>query len=85
MEYIGHLEGERTQLLIEHLKGTAELCESFAAKFGKEQWGYCCGLLHDIGKYSSEFQKRIRGESNAEVDHSTAGAQIGRASCRERV
>ena len=51
MEYIGHLEGERTQLLIEHLKGTAELCESFAAKFGKEQWGYCCGLLHDIGKY----------------------------------
>lgn len=30
MEYIGHLKGERTQLLIEHLKGTAELCESFA-------------------------------------------------------
>ena len=76
MEYIGHLKGERTQLLIEHLKGTAELCESFAAKFGKEQWGYCCGLLHDIGKYSSEFQKRIRGESNAAVDHSAAGAQI---------
>lgn len=76
MEYIGHLEGERTQLLIEHLKGTAELSESFAAKFGKEQWGYCCGLLHDIGKYSSEFQKRIKGESNAKVDHSTAGAQV---------
>ena len=36
MEYIGHLKGERTQLLIEHLKGTAELCESFAAKFGME-------------------------------------------------
>ena len=57
MEYIGHLEGERTQLLIEHLKGTAELCESFAAKFGKEQWGYCCGPFMILENIRQNFKK----------------------------
>ena len=36
--------------------------------------GYAAGLLHDIGKYSPEFQKRLAG-ANIRVDHSTAGAQ----------
>ena len=35
-------------------------------------------LLHDIGKYSTEFQKRLDG-SEASVDHSTAGAQLATA------
>ena len=32
--------------------------------------------LHDIGKYSVDFLKRITGESNQRVDHSTAGARV---------
>ena len=39
MEYIGHLEGERTQLLIEHLKGTAELCENVLQAIWKGAMG----------------------------------------------
>ena len=35
--------------------------------------GYCCGMLHDIGKYSEEFQKKIKYDTNEQVDHSTAG------------
>lgn len=31
-----------------------------------------CGLAHDIGKYSDEFQLRLRG--GKKVDHATAGA-----------
>ena len=76
MKYIAHKEQEREQTIKEHLCGTAQLADEFAEKFGKGEWGYCCGKMHDIGKYSSEFQKRIRGESNAAVDHSAAGAQI---------
>lgn len=76
MEYLAHIDGEREQSVKEHLQRTAELAEKFAAKFGKADWGYCCGLLHDIGKYSQEFQCKIQKNLNIQVDHSTAGAKI---------
>ena len=50
MEYLAHTDKNRTQTMKEHLYGTAELAGKFAGRFGKEEWGYCCGLLHDIGK-----------------------------------
>ena len=50
MNYLAHRDEEREQLLLEHLEGTAKRAQYFAGKFGKEDWGYCCGLLHDIGK-----------------------------------
>lgn len=78
MEYIAHIDdkGQRIQTIEEHLKGTAKLAGDFAEKFGKQDWGYCCGMLHDIGKYSIDFQKRIKGESEQKVDHATAGARV---------
>ena len=33
-----------------------------------------CGLLHDLGKYSREFQDRLAG--GRRCDHATAGAQV---------
>ena len=80
MEYIAHKNGERVQTVKEHLYGTAELAGSFAEKFGKKEWGYCCGMLHDLGKYSTEFQKKIQNDTNERVDHSTAGAKV----CNEK-
>ena len=74
--YIAHKEGEREQTLKQHLEETARLAGQFAARFGKEDWGYCCGLLHDIGKYSDDFQSKIIENNNNMVDHSTAGAQL---------
>lgn len=74
--YIAHKEAGRIQTIKEHLQGTAMLASSFAERFGKAQWGYCCGMLHDIGKYSTEFQKKIWEDTNAQVDHSTAGAKL---------
>ena len=76
MKYIAHLEGGREQTVKEHLQGTAKLSAEFAKKFGKEEWGYCCGYLHDIGKYSVEFQHKIRENGNEQIDHSTAGAKV---------
>ena len=79
MEYIAHKDGERIQSVKEHLEGTAQRAGDFAEKFGKREWGYCCGKLHDIGKYSKEFQKKIQENTNDRVDHATAGAQV----CKE--
>lgn len=76
MEYLAHIDGDREQSVKEHLQGTAELAGDFAAKFGKTDWGYCCGMLHDIGKYSSEFQWKIQENLKTQVDHSTAGAKV---------
>lgn len=64
-----HPEGQSIEA---HLKGTGELAEAFAAEFGAAANGKLCGLAHDIGKYSDEFQLRLRG--GKKVDHATAGA-----------
>lgn len=61
------------QTILQHCLNTAEQTRIFAESFGCGGYGYFCGMLHDIGKYSREFQNRIRGANNM-VDHSTAGA-----------
>lgn len=87
MEYIAHLKETDSasgtenvdrlpdsdkQPLHSHLEGTARIAESFAIIPWKDV-AYDCGQLHDVGKYQSSFQKRIRGAS-IRVDHSTCGA-----------
>lgn len=63
-------------LLSEHLRETGRLAGEFAKHFGAgaEVLAQQAGLLHDLGKYSSEFQQRLQGDPTR-VDHSTAGAQ----------
>ncbi len=75
--YIAHrAEDGRAQSVKAHLEGTAALSEAFASAFGAAEWGRWAGLAHDIGKYSSAFQRRINDPDHApRTDHSTAGAQ----------
>ena len=68
-------EDQVVQPLKEHLENVGELCGRFAGKFGFEDVGRVLGLLHDVGKYSDDFQNRIQ-HSGPKVDHSTAGAKI---------
>ncbi len=84
LQYIAHLkenilqDGQNAedlqsiQTVKEHLEGTAALAESFAIPQLKTI-AYDSAILHDIGKYQAEFQKRIRG-AGIFVDHSTCGA-----------
>jgi CRISPR-associated endonuclease/helicase Cas3 len=65
------------QPLAEHLRAVASLAGARGAKFGAGEAAALAGLLHDLGKYSVAFQRRIRG-SGASVDHATAGAQTVR-------
>lgn len=73
---IAHIDAEgNIQEVKEHLLGTAKRAKEFASGFNCESAAFLCGLLHDIGKYSDAFQKRIRNPlPSNRVDHSTAGA-----------
>ena len=62
------------QELKTHLTNVAELSQQFADNFNAGELAYTSGLLHDLGKYSAEFQKRLEGK-DIRVDHSTAGAK----------
>nr|WP_295710647.1 CRISPR-associated helicase Cas3' [uncultured Halomonas sp.] len=65
------------QTLDDHLKCVAEMAATRAERFGMADAGYVAGLLHDLGKYSAPFQRRLEG-SQERVDHSTAGALVAR-------
>lgn len=77
MKFLAHIsdDREREQSVREHLEGVATLAKEFADEFGYGDWAYGAGMLHDIGKYSEKFQRRLRG-SGEKVDHATAGAQL---------
>ena len=61
------------QLLKEHLINVAERASEFGKDFNAGPVAYTSGILHDLGKYSADFQKRLEGNPRR-VDHSTAGA-----------
>ncbi len=62
-------------LLSSHLEATGDLAEAFLARAGLQGFGLAAGLLHDVGKYTQAFQRRLAG-STERVNHSTAGAKI---------
>ena len=79
LTYLAHLdpEGKRDpQLLLDHLRYVARLAEGFAPTPEMKEAARQCGLYHDAGKYSEDFQKYLLGQKHGRVDHSTAGAQI---------
>lgn len=61
MAYIAHVRksGER-QPLRDHLHGVAEKSSKSSNKVGLAMEGELLGLLHDLGKYSNEFQNYIK-------------------------
>ena len=83
IEPVAHVLSDRTHSLRCHLEDVAKLAASMTVSFGANEWAYLAGLWHDIGKYSTEFQSRIRAaqaenahvEQPGRVDHSSAGAQ----------
>jgi CRISPR-associated endonuclease Cas3-HD len=65
--------GREWQLLKDHLINTGELTKRFANKFYAGEYGYFLGIMHDLGKYSEEFQKQLKADHLCE-DHLNAGA-----------
>lgn len=61
------------QTIKEHSSGVGKFMREFALLESFADLYEFCGLIHDIGKYSSDFQKHISGENN-KVRHSIYGA-----------
>ena len=86
MEYIAHTAADPTkqdQLLKDHLLQSQVLAKRFATGTGLELTAGLIALLHDVGKYSDEFQTYIhqakrdpKSVKRGSVDHATAGGQI---------
>ena len=65
---------EHWHRLSEHLHGTGLRAAGFLAAVGGADISKVAGLLHDLGKYTREFQARLSG-GHRRVNHSTAGAK----------
>lgn len=63
------------QPLNSHLIAVAGLAQQFGARIGIGRAAWLAGLLHDLGKYTPQFQARLSG-ARERVDHSTAGAAM---------
>lgn len=63
------------QPLAEHLSEVAKLAALFAKPCGCVQAAWLAGLLHDLGKYNPDFQRRLDGNA-VRVEHSIAGAAL---------
>lgn len=77
IEFYAHSTSDITkanwQPLADHLRAVGHLAENAAKAFSCGQLAMAIGLLHDLGKYSQEFQKRLQGNPKS-VDHATWGA-----------
>ncbi|MFD2308132.1 CRISPR-associated helicase/endonuclease Cas3 [Enterococcus termitis] len=83
--YIAHIRksDNKKQLLKDHLIESAVLSRSWGKTIGLEKTCYLAGLLHDLGKYSDEFQVYLKqavidptSVRKGSVDHSTAGGKL---------
>ena len=80
-KYIAHTSKDgRVQSVKDHLVQTAELSRDNAIPEFKEI-AYCCGLYHDLGKYSPEFQNYIQNNGDKTV-HAQFGAMRVIEKCR---
>ena len=77
MAYTGHKRSDGViQPLLDHLTGVAELASAFSRTFSADDHARRTGLLHDIGKYAPDVQRRMNDpEHERKVNHTSAGAQ----------
>ncbi|AVR89899.1 CRISPR-associated helicase/endonuclease Cas3 [Thauera aromatica] len=63
------------QPLRSHLENVGRMAKERAAIFGAHTLAETSGLLHDLGKYTADFQRRLAGDA-IRVDHATRGAMV---------
>ncbi|MCX7016721.1 MAG: CRISPR-associated endonuclease Cas3'' [Candidatus Sumerlaeota bacterium] len=67
--------GSSSEPLEEHLCLVADRAEGHAAAFGAQEEARLAGVLHDLGKYSELFLKRLRNQES-KLDHWSTGAIV---------
>ena len=86
LQNIAHIRANdgTEQLLVDHLKEVQEIAESIGEKLGIPHVTGLAGMLHDMGKFSDEFQSYLREAyanplnppKRGSVNHSTAGGKF---------
>ena len=63
-KYIAHINEKsgKIQTVEEHSVNTANLCQALSVGQLKDI-AFLIGIMHDVGKYSEVFQRRINGEN----------------------
>ncbi len=85
--YIAHIResDNEEQTAKAHLLGVKRLAEIIGEKLGVKHIAGLAGVLHDMGKYTDEFQTYLRNavyrphelsQKRGDVDHSTAGGKL---------
>jgi CRISPR-associated endonuclease/helicase Cas3 len=75
--YYAHSNGvdrSQWQSLKDHLINTSKLAYELGQDANISEMARLAAILHDIGKYSQAFQRRLQGAKQL-VDHATAGAK----------
>lgn len=68
-----HSKNGRTDTVRDHLQSVAKRASEYAKAFSAADEARLAGLLHDLGKYGSLFQKRLEGKERG-IDHWSVGA-----------
>lgn len=79
MDYISHTENNNgfTHGLASHLVGVSKIMECFTDNHIFKKVFWTTGILHDLGKYQSAFQKYLlEGGRRGSVPHSSWGAAL---------
>jgi CRISPR-associated endonuclease/helicase Cas3 len=71
----------RWQPLNQHLRQVGALAEVFAKEANRKDHAFhiaarAAGQLHDLGKYTLEFQRKIHGEATLKAPHSAHGSAV---------
>lgn len=83
LKYFAHSENNRHEKhsLAGHLQNTAATLESYACRDEYRLIFYLTGLIHDLGKYQTEFQRYLEnGGPRGSVPHASWGAGYARIS-----
>lgn len=86
MGQIAHIRlcDDEEQLVEEHLTAVRKIAEQYGKKLNVKHLAGLAGMLHDLGKYSDDFQSYIKEAvenpdtppKRGSVDHSTAGGKL---------
>lgn len=86
MDFIAHIRisDKQIQTVKEHLLDVKELAEEYGETIGTKHIAGLAGMLHDLGKYTSEFRDYIieavhnpdAPAKKGKIDHSTAGGKL---------
>lgn len=81
-ESLHHQHGHLNKVAHLTAKFSAEMFPEGSARETARQWGFLAGLWHDLGKFSTEFQRYLATASDPhsdevlqKIDHTTAGAK----------